>query len=175
MLNQYTSGSVTKINVRQRLFEEKNTLVRTSMSYKMKTRWSRTNSWRMMVVTLLPLIYTIGVAGFFSGASLFLLFILLAFYVRLDYRFIIGGIQNNRFVLHKGLLFFRNRRTVDIPVSQLISVRISETMTGGDECVMVYYDFKEHAFYEESIPFDESFRQFFLKDVLNNRIAIFKK
>jgi len=174
LLNQYTENGLTELNIRQKLFEEKNKLLNVKQEYDINTSWTKTSSFKIMVVITFPLIYTMGVTGFTSGVSMTLLFLLLAFYLRFDYHYITTHLKNNRFFLQKGLFLFKNRRKLEISLSQLVSMRLYGNGSGDSECELIYYDINNHSFYMEEIAVGKTFSNEFLSEVVANKIAIFK-
>jgi MtfA peptidase len=174
LLNQCTGGAGTEINIRQKLFEEKNSLLKVSATYELKTNWRKNSSFAMFIVIAVPFIYTAVVTGLLSGATLVLVTLLMAVYLRFDYNYIHSRIENNRLFLRKGYLIFKNRRKVDVRLSQLVSVRITGNGGGDTELDLIYYDFNEHSFYEDSIPVGHQFENGFLRDIVSSRIAVFK-
>jgi hypothetical protein len=174
LLNQRTDGQRTELNVRQQLFEEKNSLLHMHSVQEINTRLVNTNSFKIMLVVLVPWIYTIFATGIFSGATLVLTLMFLGAYLRYDFYFVRTHIENNHVYLRKGFFIFRNRRKLTLRLSQLISFHLYGNGTTETECDLIYYDLESNYFYSDNIPTGENFSTNFLNDIWQNKIAVFK-
>lgn len=173
LLNQYSVDGKTEIGIREKLFNEKNRLIKMEGEYRISTKWNRTNSFYAAAITSCIWLYTMLSAGFMSGVSLFLLVVIAGLYFHFDFYYTSSRISGRRFALSKGFLIFRHRRKVNIPVSQMISVKLYSESEHA-ECDIIYFDQAEDAFYEENIPSGKSFPKALLSSLFLNKIAIFR-
>ncbi len=174
LLNQRNENGLTKIGIREELFEHKNKLAKPISEYDITTKFKKTSSFKMLMVTLVPLLYTIGAAGVISGVSLFLIILGMLFYLRFDFYYVTAQIKGREFYLRKGLLVFKNRRRVHIPLSQLISLRLDGKEEGNTECELIYYNCANTSFYSETIPTGTTFSKQFLNEIIAGKVAVFK-
>ncbi len=174
LLNQHKESGVTEIGVRQKLFEEKNELLKATAEHEMSTKFKRTSTFGMLLVTLVPLVYTAFVTGITSGADLFLVAFAFMVYLRFDFYFISANIKNKRLFLTKGFLLFKNRTKINIPLSQLISLRLNSNEENDAECELIYYNEKETYFYSETIQSDKKPENDFLNELISNKIAVYR-
>ena len=174
MLNQQTIENQTEVEVRQKLFDEKNNFLQIKNEFNTQTKWNKTKSFKIMMIILIPFIYTAIITGVSSGASLILFLLIFAFYLRFDFYFMKIKLSNNHFFLQKGFLLFKNRKKIKILLSQLISFRFYGNKSGDSELELIYYDLSDRWFYIENIPTGKKFENAFLNEVINNRIAVFK-
>ncbi len=173
LLNQQNVNGKTEINVRKKLFSEKNLLLKLTEVTEIKSKWNKTSSFKMAIAVIIPLIYTVIVTGFMSGATIFLLSLLFFFYLRFDYLFIKTQIFQNKFILEKGFLLFRGRKNIVINLSQLISLRVYGNTNNDSECTFIYYDLTNNYFYTEDIPSGNTLSNKFLSALIYNKIAVF--
>jgi Mlc titration factor MtfA (ptsG expression regulator) len=173
LLNQETNGVKTQINVRERLFNEKNKLVRFKHRIDLKTLWHKTKSFQIIVAIIIPLIYTLFVTGPFSGGSFFLSALLMGMLLRYDFYYINVSVEETKLFIRKGYMVFK-RREIQIDISQLISVRVYGNHTGDSEVELIYYDQKENGFYMETISTGVDVSDEILKEAIQNKIAVFK-
>ena len=174
LLNQQKQNGVTQIGVREKLFEEKNKLITPINKYNINTIFNKTSSFAMMMVTLVPLLYTVFVAGITSGVSIFLLILELFFYLRFDFYYITAELKDKDLFLRKGFFVFKNRKKAHISLSQLISIRLYHYRNIVSEYVLIYYDCANNSFYSESIATGKINNAQFLNEAISNRIAVFR-
>lgn len=174
LLNQETRNGITRIGIREAFMNELNILQNGFSEKIIKTDPLRSTSFTIGSIILIPLAYTIYVTGFLSGASIFLFALILAIYLRFDFRFTKVSFNKQQFKVSKGFIFFRNWRTFSLPASHIVSLRVYNMDEKDNHWEMIFYNPGNDAFYEETITASDAIEPAFVQEVLRNRIAYFK-
>lgn len=175
LLNQETINSTTRVNIRRELFKDKSAIITPVTEYNVTTTLNKTSSFKMMLVTALPLIATVFAGGIANAGTFILSLILFLFYLRLDFNYITLKIANDAIYLQKGFFLFRNRVQKRIHLSQLISFKLEEEEKGETDLELIYYNLDNLSFYSETIITKNPLPKPFLKEIMKNRVAIFKR
>jgi len=174
LLNQVNINGVTHVNQRTALFNEQNAILsRTITNAHLQTRFTRTSSFTVILVTAVPLIFTIFKTGPFSAVSLFLFLLCGLFYLRFDFNFRTVNLESGKLILQRGFVFFRKKTKKVVPVSQLISTRADELGSGTD-WEFIFYDIDSKAFYSEIVQVKGPADKRLIAELWRNRIAIFR-
>lgn len=172
LLNQEKVEGRTELNIRRRLFLEKNAQARPFNDSVVTTKFLRTSSFKTMTVTSVPLLLTIFNVGFVNAGTMVLAIILFLFYLRFDYRFTAIQFHNDKIYLRKGFFIFKNRLNLRLELSQLISVKIEEEGNAAD-WEIVYFNLEDKFFYSEEISSSGPTPKDFIKQLLINKVAVF--
>lgn len=174
LLNQENVDGRTLVNVRERLFQERNARMQVSRDYFLNTYWKRSKFIGILSAFIIPLLYTFYITGVFSVQSLLLSGLSLFLFLRFDANFIRAALKGNKMYLKKGFFFFTFQRPSSILLSQLVSIREYGRGSGDPEIEIIYYDPREDGFYLESISTGKDLPQEFLSELYFNRIAYFR-
>jgi len=174
LLNQQTQNGKTKIDVREALLAEKNLSQAGFSERRLRTSVFRSTALFVNVLISIPLIYTILLTGFNSGATVFLSVLFAVVYLRFDYTFTEITFNKQEFNVRKGFLFFRHWHNFSNPVSNIISLRLYDHSENNNEWEITFYNAGNEAFYEETIATADAIEPEFVKEVLINKIAYLK-
>jgi Mlc titration factor MtfA (ptsG expression regulator) len=174
LLNQETTDSFTRLNVREQLFAEQNAASKPVNGYSASSCFRRSASCVVMGITSIPFILTAIMAGIFNPGSLVLLAVIILVYLRFDFfatSFQANGVHAK---ITKGFFLFRKRSVKNFLLSQLVSLRVEEE-PGGSDWEIVFYNPANQAFYNEVISSCKHADRGFLENMWTNKVAIFIK
>jgi Mlc titration factor MtfA (ptsG expression regulator) len=174
LLNQQTQNGITHVGIRASLMNELNSLQNGFSEKIIHTDALRSTSFTIGAIILIPLLYTIYATGFLSGGSLFLASIIMAIYLRFDFRFTKVQFSKQEFSVSKGFIFFRNWQKFSLPASHIISLRVYNRDEKDNHWEMIFYNPKNDSFYEETITASDAIEPAFVQEVLKNKIAYFR-
>ncbi|MBA3681836.1 MAG: zinc-dependent peptidase [Bacteroidetes bacterium] len=173
LLNQQTQNGITRIDIREPLMNELNTLQKGFSQKTISTNLLRSTSHVVSALILVPLFFTVMQTGFSSGATIFLFVILFAIYLRFDLRFTKVQFIEKSFHLNKGFIFFKNWRKFSLPASHIVSLRV-DADENNNYWEVIFYNPANETFYAETITSSDAIEPAFVQEVLKNKIAYFK-
>lgn len=144
LLNQRTDGKKTKINIRREELEKLNAQLKLFPSFNFENKFQFFTTSLCLAITL----YTITKAGLPSFAGLFMTLLTLLLYLRADFMQTCFSVENDKILLTRGFLFFKNREVISISASQIVKAEF-ETYAGGKTSVELTF-FADGDFYEET-------------------------
>lgn len=171
LLNQFTVNDKTGLNIREQMIREKNTLMSPLNEQTIKQDVFSSSSIPLICISLFLLAITAANTGIFSGPSLILAIVMLAFYLRLELQHISVSVFNNEIRIHKGLFFFKDWSCKTILLSQLVKLQYTESETITD-LSLIYYNLEDKHFYEESMECSSIEVQNVMNELKSNRVAI---
>lgn len=93
------------------------------------------------------------------------------FYLRLEANYVSVEVDENSWIVKKGLFLLRNWQKHQILLSQLVNLKYSETSNQTD-ITFIYYNFDDQHFYEESLECDTVHVKDLIEELKANKIAI---
>lgn len=173
LLNQLVETNKTEIGVREKMLQKKNALLPGFSNHTLHTSTVHSNTFKVLMVMLVPLFCIWIVTGIDSGLSLFFILICFLIWLRFDFRYTQIGLHNREFTSGKGLFLFRGRKKQVFPASHLISVRATGASNPNHEWEVIFYNGNDGYFYEEKIHSSRLDADLFLKELHTNKIAYF--
>jgi Mlc titration factor MtfA (ptsG expression regulator) len=174
LLNQQTTGDITSVNVRDRLFEEQAALQYFVSPCNLKTAYWQTYSFIFICVLSIPFFYALMETGFNTGTML-LLCLMTFSYLIFDFKFTRVSVKDDGMVVDKGFLLFRGFSKVSVKLACIISLRMFKTLKGVFECELTYYKQESGYFYREDVIVKGNSYQTLLKEFRENKIQVFIK
>ncbi len=173
LLNQQTNNKITEVNIREPLLKELNALQQGFTEKVIKSNALRTNSFPVVMVILVPFLFTAFVTGLFSGGSIFFEILIGIIYLRFDYRYTKMQVNKQGFNISKGFFVFKNRSKYIFPASNLVSVRMYNRGEEKQDWEVIFYNSKNDHFYEETILEYKPLDKQFVAEINKNKIAYF--
>lgn len=173
LLNQKTDGAVTKIDIRQNMFEQKNSLHPGFSHHAFRSYFRQTQVLRTYIIALISVLYGIAIAVA-SNLEFFTLGFFITVYLIFDFRFTKIYFNKLGFVVEKGLFIFKQRKSKLFSLSQLISVRALTNHSLNDYWHIIFYDTFDGYFYSEKVYSHKVDNNVFVKELLSNKIAYYK-
>jgi MtfA peptidase len=168
LLNQQTLEAKTSIGIRENMLKEKNKLVPGLNKYGLITSIMNTKTFFFTILVFLSLLYKVINWGFLDVLGVLLTLLLIGMYLRLDFKTVVLTVRNNFVTVNNGLLIFKKRKRLEIPLTQLVSVNV----LGTESYELLYYDTVEGYFYEEKLRLVSGKAPEFLRELRLNKIAV---
>lgn len=172
LLNQIPSVTQTRLHVREALFKEKEKHLPGYADFLFVTPPGNKPETKIILILLVPLIYTLVLAGPLSGPTIGLLTLILLVYMRLDFYFKRFKISGSKLMIERGLLFFKTRPNIELSSSMLISAK-KIRMGEYTEWEFTYYNSHNGYFYEETFFSSSSEEERLMKLLMANKVAVY--
>lgn len=170
LLNQETIDVRTKINIRQKAFEEKNKLLKGLDNYGLRTPLLARGSTRWFIFLAGIFILKLWLISLEDNSNPVFLGLLFLIFLRMDFKMMALKIHYKHFSLEKGILFFKRRKDRQIPLSQLVCVTVNGTRTYN----VLYYQAEDSYFYEEDLHLKHGQPERFEEELKKNKVAVLK-
>jgi Mlc titration factor MtfA (ptsG expression regulator) len=168
LLNQQTVNSKTTIGIKQQMLKEKNKLLPGTGKYGLMTSVLNTKIFFFNVLVFLALLYKGVNWGFLDELGILLMLLLIILYLRLDFKTVILSVRNNYATVNHGLLIFRKRKKIEMPLTQVISINV----LGTKSYEVLYYNDVDGYFYEEELRLVSGKTSEFLHELKLNKVAV---
>lgn len=169
LLNQASEGTKTRVGIRKEFLVKQNNYFPGFQKLETKTAFLKHWSSKLWGFVLAVLIYNIFGGKIINPINLALFLMITAIYLWFVYNASSITFDLKSSFFKKGLMFFKNRKSWSIPVSQLVSLRVS-----SDEWILTYYNDADDFFHKETIYPPDGVSETFLADCRQNKIAVLR-
>ncbi|PBQ31988.1 hypothetical protein CNR22_09465 [Sphingobacteriaceae bacterium] len=169
LLNQSLKATKTQIGIRKEFFAAQNAFLPGFHKLETKTSFFKHWSSKLWGFVVAVLVYNMVGGKIVDPITLALFVMAVIIYTWFDYNAANITFDLKTIVFKRGFIFFKNRKTWTIPVSQFVSFRIS-----GEEWIITYYKDSDDFFHEETIYPPNGVNETFLTDCKQNKIAVLR-